>query len=132
LGSMGFIEKESLKLLQRWPYSIVLDATYKTNTFDMYLVDIVGVTSSGRTYIIARAFLRAEGEDDYSFVLEWLKGVCTNLRLYMPLTITTDRALGLIKALKATFPISYHLLCTVHINRDVLTWCKTHWQEEYS
>lgn len=48
----------------------------------------------------------------------------------MPLTITTDRALGLIKALKAIFPTSYHLLCTVHINRDVLTWCKTHWQEE--
>jgi hypothetical protein len=130
LDSMVFIEKASLKLLQRWPYSIILDATYKTNKFGMYLIDIVGVTSTGRTYIIAQAFLSAEGEDDYAFILEWLKGVYINLGLEMPLTITTDRALGLIKALKAIFPTSYHLLCTVHINRDVLAWCKKHWQEE--
>jgi transposase-like protein len=96
----------------------------------MYLVDIVGVSSAGRTFIIAQAFLSAEGEEDYSFILEWLRNVYVYAGLDMPLSITSDRALGLLVALKAIFPTSYHLLCTIHVNRDVLTWCKKHWQDE--
>jgi MULE transposase domain len=130
LVNLIFIEKASLDLLRRWPYTIILDATYKTNKFGMYLVDIVGVSSAGRTFIIAQAFLSAEGEEDYSFILEWLRSVYVQAGLDMPISITSDRALGLLVALKAIFPTSYHLLCTVHVNRDVLTWCKKHWQDE--
>jgi hypothetical protein len=130
LVNLVFCEKMSLKLLQRWPYTIILDATYKTNKFNMYLVDIVGTTGAGKTFIIAPAFLSAEGKEDYSFILLWLKDVYTNTGLELPLSITTDRALGLLAALEAVFPTSYHLLCTVHINRDVLTYAKVHWRDE--
>jgi Ni2+-binding GTPase involved in maturation of urease and hydrogenase len=75
LLNLIFIEKASLDLLRRWPYTILLDATYKTNKFGMYLVDIVGMTGSGKTFIIAQSFLSAEGEDDYGFILEWLRDV---------------------------------------------------------
>lgn len=53
LVNLVFCEKASLELLRRWSYTIVLDATYKTNKFNMYLVDIVGTTSTGRSFIIA-------------------------------------------------------------------------------
>ena len=87
----------------------------------MYLVNIVGVSSTGRTFIITQAFLSAEGEEDYSFILEWLRSVYVYAGLDMPISIISDRALGLLVALKAIFPTSYYLLCTVHVNRDVLT-----------
>jgi hypothetical protein len=130
LLNLIFIEKASLDLLRRWPYTILLDATYKTNKFGMYLVDIVGMTGSGKTFIIAQSFLSAEGEDDYGFILEWLRDVYVKSGLDLPLSFTTDAAGGLRVALKKIFPDSAHLLCTVHINRDVLTWCKTYWQQE--
>jgi MULE transposase domain len=130
LLNLIFIEKASLNLLRRWPYTIILDATYKTNKFGMYLVDIVGMTGSGKRFIIAQSFLSAEGEDDYSFVLDWLKDVYITAGLDLPLSITSDAAGGLRVALRKIFPDTAHLLCTVHINRDVLTWCKRYWQEE--
>jgi MULE transposase domain len=130
LVNLIFLEKSALDLLRRWSFTIVLDATYKTNKFGLYLVDIVGTTGSGKTFIIAQALLSAEGEDDYGWMLEWLKDVYVKTGLDMPISITSDRALGLLAALKKVFPSSHHLLCTVHINRDVLTWCKTFWQDE--
>jgi hypothetical protein len=84
------------------------------------------MTSMGRTYTTTQAFLSDKDQDSYAFILEWLKGFYINLGLEIPLIITTNRALGLIKVLKVIFLISYHLLCTVHISRDVPTWRKTH------
>ena len=125
LVNLIFLKKSTLDLLRRWSFTIVLNATYKTNKFRLYLVDIVGTTGSGKTFIITQALLSAEGEDDYGWMLEWLKDVYVKTGLDMPISITSDRALGLLAALKKVFPSSHHLLCTVHINRDVLTWCKT-------
>jgi hypothetical protein len=48
----------------------------------------------------------------------------------MPVSITTDKTGGLIVVLKNVFPASHHLLCTVHINQDVLTYSKTTWRDE--
>jgi hypothetical protein len=52
LVNMVFFKKASLDLLRRWPYTIILDATYKTNKFSLYLVDIVGMTGAGKTFIV--------------------------------------------------------------------------------
>jgi MULE transposase domain len=130
LVNMAFFEKASLDLLRRWPYTVIIDATYKTNKFGLYLVDIVGMTGAGKTFIMGQAFLSAEGEEDYTYVLEWLRDLYVEARLEMPVSITTDKAGGLIVALKNVFPASHHLLCTVHINRDVLTYSKTTWRDE--
>jgi hypothetical protein len=130
LVNLVFLQKTSLYLLRRWPYTIILDATYHTNKFGLYLVDIVGMTGSSKTFIIGQAFLSAEGEEDYTFILQWLQDLYVEAGLEMPITIVTDKAGGLICALKKVFPTSHHILCIVHINRDVLTYCKTHWRDE--
>jgi hypothetical protein len=36
----------------------------------MYLINIIGTTGAGKLFIIAQAFLSAEGEKDYSFILK--------------------------------------------------------------
>jgi hypothetical protein len=48
----------------------------------------------------------------------------------MPVSITTDKTGGLIVTLKNVFLALHHLLCTVHINQDVLTYSKTTWRDE--
>jgi hypothetical protein len=52
LVNMVFFKKALLDLLCYWLYIIILNATYKTNKFSLYLVNIVGMTRVGKTFII--------------------------------------------------------------------------------
>ncbi|XP_012833854.1 PREDICTED: protein FAR-RED ELONGATED HYPOCOTYL 3-like [Erythranthe guttata] len=123
---------QSVELLSKFPYVLLLDSTYKTNQYKLPLLEIVGVTPVGKIFTVAVAFLRHENEDHYTWVLQKLK------RLFPPQTlpsaIVTDRELGLIKALENVFPTVPHLLCLWHINMndwmdvrmDVYNCIKTH------
>ncbi|XP_012846999.1 PREDICTED: uncharacterized protein LOC105966977 [Erythranthe guttata] len=108
---------QSVELLSKFPYVLLLDSTYKTNQYKLPLLEIVGVTPVGKNFTVAVAFLRHENEDHYTWVLQKLK------RLFPPQTlpsaIVTDRELGLIKALENVFPTVPHLLCLWHINMNV-------------
>jgi hypothetical protein len=50
----------------------LLDYTYKTNKFDicMLLLNVVGITSTYATFNISFAFLHAENEEAYAWVLK--------------------------------------------------------------
>jgi hypothetical protein len=130
LINLVFFKKDCTELLRRWPYTIILDATYKSNKFNLYLVDIAGITATGRTFIIGQAFLSSEETEDYQYVLEWLRDIYIVAGLNMPVSITTDKAGGLLTALKIVFPTVRHLLCLWHINTDVLKYCKRLWRDE--
>jgi hypothetical protein len=65
LINLVFFKKDCVELLRRWPYIIILNATYKSNKFNLYLVNIVGITATGRTFIIRQAFLSSEETEDY-------------------------------------------------------------------
>ncbi|XP_012853814.1 PREDICTED: protein FAR1-RELATED SEQUENCE 4-like [Erythranthe guttata] len=108
---------QSVELLSKFPYVILLDSTYKTNQYKMPLLKIVGVTSVGRNFTVGVVFMRHENENHYTWVLQRLK------RLYSPDTlpsvIVTDRVLGLLKVLENVFPTVDHLLCLWHINMNV-------------
>jgi MULE transposase domain len=69
LVNLIFFHKESVKILQRFHFAITLDCTYKTNRFNMYLLNIVGITATGRSFVIGQAFLSGEHTEDYKFVL---------------------------------------------------------------
>jgi MULE transposase domain len=130
LINMVFFEKKCVEFIQHWPSTIILDATYKSNKFNLYLLDIVGITCTGRTFIIGQAFLSSESTEDYQYVLEWLRDIYVHAGVEMPKTITSDKADGLLAALKIVFPTARHLLCKWHINTDVLKYCKRLWRDE--
>jgi len=88
----------------------------------MPFVQIVGVTSTNKTFSIAFAFMQNEKTVSYTWVLNCLK---LTLDMCMhPRVILTDRELALMNACKEVFPNAAQLLCRVHISRNIFRNCR--------
>ena len=99
-----------------------MDCTYKTNRYQLPLMEIVRVTSTEMTFSVVFAYLKEEQEDNFNWCLDSLKFLIHS-RL-MPFIVVTDRDLALANALKRIFPISRHFLCRWHIRENILGQCK--------
>ena len=60
-----FAHAESIDMLNTFPTVLVMESTYKTNTYRMPLFEIVGVTSTKLTYSVAFSFLTFEKENNF-------------------------------------------------------------------
>ncbi|KAK9740515.1 hypothetical protein RND81_03G041800 [Saponaria officinalis] len=88
---------EAVKLSRAYPHVILIDSTYKTNTYNMALVEVVSVTPTGYTWLLRKLM----------DILE-----CTRAS---PSVFVTDRELGLVRALRTLFHETPHLLCRWHM-----------------
>ncbi|XP_058746429.1 uncharacterized protein LOC131619338 [Vicia villosa] len=59
-----------IKLFNTFPTMLFLDSTYKTNKYRLSLFEVVGVTSTEKTYDVGFAFLECEKEDNFRWALE--------------------------------------------------------------
>jgi hypothetical protein len=69
---------------------------------------------------VGLVFLSSEKEADYTWAVNYLRALMAENVIKEPYSIVTDRELALIRALKAQFPNSQHLLCRWHVNMNVL------------
>ncbi|GJS13366.1 FAR1-related sequence 5-like protein [Tanacetum coccineum] len=122
LEALFFVHPSSFKIWRAFPHVLIMDATYKTNIYKMPFVEIVGITSTSKTFCIAFAFISEEKEKNYEWVLERLKLTLEGCML--PRVIITDRELALIGACKKVFPNATRLLCRWHIYRNIIKHCK--------
>lgn len=106
---------DAISLLKCFPNVLIMDSTYKTNVFDFALFEVVGVTSTMRTFAVCYCAMLSEDTENFSWTLQRLKELVD----VEPDTIVTDRALALMKACEQVFPKSYHLLCRWHIKMAV-------------
>ncbi|GKA26051.1 FAR1-related sequence 5-like protein [Tanacetum coccineum] len=97
LEALFFLHPSSFKIWRAFPHVLIIDATYKTNIYKMPFVEIVGITSTSKTFCIAFVFISEEKEKNYKWVLERLK--LTLKGCMLPRVIITDRELVLIGAL---------------------------------
>ncbi|XP_062006092.1 uncharacterized protein LOC133723294 [Rosa rugosa] len=98
-----------------------MDCTYKTNRYRFPLFEIVGVTSTEKTFNVAFVYILRETEENYTWALSRLRILpdhCT------PSVFVTDRELALMNSISKIFPDSQHLLCKWHINRNMMKECK--------
>jgi MULE transposase domain len=117
-----FAHPESLLLLKRYPEVLLMDCTYKTNRFHMPLLDILGSTGLNRTFFAAFVFLSGETEEDYTSALKMLQKVLQTREIATPEVFVTDKDQGLMNAISYIFPQSHNLLCSWHINKNVLSY----------
>nr|GEV36374.1 hypothetical protein [Tanacetum cinerariifolium] len=113
LQALFFVHPTSYEIWRAFPQVLIIDATYKTNIYKMAFVQIVGVTSTGKTFCIAFVFIIEEKTDNYKWALEQLK--LTLNECMSPRVIVMDRELALMKACKIVFPHASRLLCRWHI-----------------
>ncbi|KAI3887526.1 hypothetical protein MKX03_032035 [Papaver bracteatum] len=101
---------------------VILDNTYKTNMYDMPLLNVVIHTSTKAVFTVALCFMQFEREGNYVWALERLK----ELYMYenLPTVFLTDCDQALMNAIKRVFPLSTQLLCSWHINKDMMAYCK--------
>jgi hypothetical protein len=72
-----FMHQSSVSMCQTFGTVFFLDYTYKTNKFNMPLLKVVGITSTYATFNVGFAFLHAENEEVYTWVLEQFSEVMT-------------------------------------------------------
>ncbi|KAL7606521.1 hypothetical protein Lser_V15G19176 [Lactuca serriola] len=122
LENLFFIHPLSLDIWQAFPHVLIIDASYKTNKYGMPFVEIVGVTSTNKTFSIAFAFIINEKEESYKWVLTCLR--LTLEKCMQPRFIVTDRELALMNACQQVFPYATRLLCRWHITENIRKHCK--------
>ncbi|KAI5652273.1 hypothetical protein M9H77_29460 [Catharanthus roseus] len=60
----------SIEMLRTWPYVLIMYTTYKTNKYNMPLLEVVGMTPIDKNFTVASAFMRNEQATTYRWVLQ--------------------------------------------------------------
>ena len=127
LERLFFAHPEAIAIYKQHPDVLLLDCTYKTNRFRMPLLNICSVIGNRKTVQTALVFLSGEKDGDYEWAIEQFCGVMEGESISEPLLVVTDRELALMNTLDAQFPNSNHILCTWHVNMNVLANCRKHY-----
>ncbi|GJT79364.1 PKS-NRPS hybrid synthetase [Tanacetum coccineum] len=114
----------SIKLAKVFSSIFVMDCTYKTNGFNMPLLDIIRVSCFNTSFYSGFAFLQKEDKDSYVWALSTFRKFLGDKN--QPFVIITDRELALMNAIEEVFPSTTTLLCVWHINKNVFANYKTH------
>ncbi|XP_074304090.1 protein FAR1-RELATED SEQUENCE 5-like [Silene latifolia] len=110
---------EAIKLFRAYPYVVLMDSTYKTNIYKNPLIEMVGVTPTGSSFLIACSMIPTEYDVNYKWLLRKLDAILDVTGVASPAVFVTDRELGLISALEQVFPRAEHLLCRWHVNKAI-------------
>ncbi|KAI5681502.1 hypothetical protein M9H77_02730 [Catharanthus roseus] len=60
----------SIAMIRTWPYVLIIDTTYKTNKYNVPLLECVGMTPTGKNFTVATAFMCNEQVTTYRWVLQ--------------------------------------------------------------
>ena len=126
LQSLFFAYQPALKWLVKYPDILFIDATYKTNKYNMPLVILTSTTACNKTFYVGFAFLLHEDREYYDWLVSHIKIVWVDVGCSDgPKTAVTDKDDALIGALEDGLPLTKLLLCQWHINKNVLARVKT-------
>ncbi|XP_047333306.1 uncharacterized protein LOC124936824 [Impatiens glandulifera] len=113
-----------LLLFVNCPSVLIIDATYKTNEYRSPLLEVVGISSTMRTYSLMFAYLSNEREEQLTWALGTLKKWMLEKGTSLPSVFVSDRDMALINAIEICFPTARHILCIWHINQCVMKKCR--------
>jgi MULE transposase domain len=130
LQNLFFAHPDAVALYKKHPDVILIDCTYKTNRFHMPLLNICSVTGNKKTVQIALCFMSGEKESDYKWAVNCFQDLISENSIEQPLSIVTDRELALMNCLDEIFLDSTHLLCTWHVNMNILANCRKHFPSD--
>jgi alpha-glucosidase len=104
-----------------------MDATYKTKALKLPFVNFVGVNNVGcddktlSTFAIAGGWIATEDTTHYTWFLEQLANVVYMDGKWLPSLFVTNQSHPLITSINNVFPSSTHILCYIHLSRNLKT-----------
>jgi hypothetical protein len=120
LTRLFFIHPRAVDMWKQHPNVLLLDCTYKTNRFNMPLLNICAISGNNRVTQVGLVLLSGEKKGDYRWACQQLRNVMAACSIQEPVSIVTDRELALMDSLDTLFPESTQLLCRWHVNMNVL------------
>ncbi|KAI7947420.1 hypothetical protein MJO28_009328 [Puccinia striiformis f. sp. tritici] len=125
IQNLFFAHPGSVHLAHINHHVALLDATYKTNRYNLPLLHVIGQTATNRSFSIAFCFMMYENDAGYLWAVE-------NLRKHIwkpertPPVFITDRETALRNVLTSVFPDSQAHLCAWHLNKNIVLNCRKH------
>jgi hypothetical protein len=128
-----------IRFARAYPELLMLDATYKTNWYNIPLVHLMAVIpvanrkkpKTGTALTIGFCFVSGENDTSYRWVCERIKAIIYG-QGSTPTVIIRDGDDSVKLALNAVFPAAKQLLCLFYVNRNILEHAKKKWQTDDS
>ncbi|XP_058775076.1 uncharacterized protein LOC131649327 [Vicia villosa] len=80
---------KSIKFFNTFPTVLIIGSTYKTNKYRLPLLEIVGVTSTEKTFSVGFTFLECDKQDNVTCALDICKSLLKDPQI-IPSVIVTD------------------------------------------
>ncbi len=132
LTHLFIAHNKHINLLIENPKILVTDSTYKTNRFNMPLINIIKMTGMNRSFFGGNIFISDEKEKNYKLVFFAIRKLYNVYKLYYPKTFVTDACAAEITAIKYIFSGVNHILYIWHINCNILAKLKLIIKEQFN
>ena len=131
VNELFFAYDPAIKLARTYPEVVLIDATYRTNRYNMPLLHFMGVTPLGTSFSSAFCFMAAENEIQYAkAIASFIRAIYgTSSDVKIKVFLTDDES-ELKKALSRQLPEITQLLCVWHINKNVEKKAQDVWRRE--
>jgi hypothetical protein len=133
-----FVEKHIFELLKNNWKILLMNCIYKINKYKFSIFIIVYHIFLSIIFYVDFAFLTKKIKKNYIWMLETLQKYLEQKNISISNVLMTNRSLKLINVLHQIFLIVKHFLCVWHVNKNVLTHCKSDfiiketWKKFYS
>jgi len=120
LKAVFFTNNELMKLARRFTldWMIQVDGTFNTNRIRMPLIDCLGVSNTGKSFLFAFCFVTSESFDNWGFTLDSLARIVFD-GLPLPRVVITDQGLGLRACFLDIWPNCTLQFCEWHAAENV-------------
>ncbi|XP_026414157.1 protein FAR1-RELATED SEQUENCE 5-like [Papaver somniferum] len=95
--------------------AVCFDTTFRTNNYNMLCAPIVGINNHGQTTLFGCGLIDGESTDAVVWLFNTFMEAMEGKR---PVSIFSDQAPGILKAVEEVFPDSHHGLCLWHISQN--------------
>jgi hypothetical protein len=120
LKAVFFTNTEMTRLARRFTpdWMIQVDGTFNTNCIRMPLIDCLGVSNTGHSFLFAFCFVTSESADNWGFVLQ-----CLEMTVYeglpLPRVVLADQGMGLRAVFPNVWPSSFLQFCEWHAAENI-------------